>query len=407
MDYLDSNRIELYEDLDLDLDLDIIDSNNNNNKPKWYDIFNHYYKVLGIVSIFYIIPAIQYLFLQINNDIDLEKCFFNHKCHTTVYHMYSFNNVSSNISYLILGSIFLAIVSISTRFIDNPDSIYHNKGIIISLGWSMILEGIFSSIFHLCPSETNFQFDTTFMIIFCCFMGLYLIQRRRKELVFDYYSCFLFFGLLNILNVLDLKKELIHFQWIPITILLLVTSFKITTNIYLGRLSWIDSCTQSLVLFKQWFLQPKSPDNLAIFINLIILNLVNITSLLLCNYNNFHLSTILLLITIMDNTIIICYYLFMKFYHQETIYKTNILLFILIIPTWGLSLYFYTLPTSDKSLTHLESDKLNSPCVLFNFYDTHDIWHFLSSIGMFLSLLFVWFMDWDLKNISIDEIDVF
>ena len=97
----------------------------------------------------------------------------------------------------------------------------------------------------------------------------------------------------------------------------------------------------------------------------------------------------------------------MKLYHLETIYKTNILLFLLITPTWILSLYFYTLPTSDKSLTHLESDKLNSPCVLFNFFDTHDIWHFLSAIGMFLSLLFVWFMDWDLKNLSIDEIDVF
>ena len=131
MDYLNNNdHIELYEDLQ-DIDRD--------DKPKWYDIFNHYYKILGIVSIFYIIPAIQYLFLQINNDIDLEKCFFNHKCHTTVYHMYSFNNVSSNIIYLILGFIFLAIVSISTRFIDNPDSIYHNKGIIIRLGWSMIL----------------------------------------------------------------------------------------------------------------------------------------------------------------------------------------------------------------------------------------------------------------------------
>ena len=53
MDYLSSSssdHIELYEDLQI-FDRD----GTNNEPPKWYNIFNHYYKILGIVSIFYII----------------------------------------------------------------------------------------------------------------------------------------------------------------------------------------------------------------------------------------------------------------------------------------------------------------------------------------------------------------
>ena len=379
----------------------------NNNNENNFDLFNNFYRLLCIVSLFYTVLAIQYLFLQIYNRIDLNNCFFNHKCHTTFHSIYAFNNVSSNLIYILLGSIFLLIVYYSSNKIENTNSIYKNTGLIISLGISMILEGFFSSIFHLCPSETNFQFDTTYMIIFSCLMGVYLLQRRRKELVFDPYSCFLFFGFLNILNVLDLRKSIIHYQWIPITITLIITSFRITNNIYFGRLSWYDSCKNSLVLLKQWFTNPQSPENLAIFINLIIINIVNITCLIICNYNDYHLSTIILIITILNNSIQIVYYIIMKLYNNESMNKFTWLLGFTIIPIWISALYFYSLPTSDKSLTHIESDKLNTPCVLLNFFDTHDIWHFLSGIGMFLSLIFVWFIDWDIRNEDINDINIF
>ena len=38
-------------------------------------------------------------------------------------------------------------------------------------------------------------------------------------------------------------------------------------------------------------------------------------------------------------------------------------------------------------LTPAESRELNKECTLLGFYDNHDIWHFLSAVGMFFSFL--------------------
>ena len=35
--------------------------------------------------------------------------------------------------------------------------------LILSIGLSLIMEGIFSGLYHVCPSTKKFQFDTTFM----------------------------------------------------------------------------------------------------------------------------------------------------------------------------------------------------------------------------------------------------
>tara|TARA_B100002049_G_C16038934_1_gene358014 strand:+ start:376 stop:657 length:282 start_codon:yes stop_codon:yes gene_type:complete len=58
-----------------------------------------------------------------------------------------------------------------------------------------------------------------------------------------------------------------------------------------------------------------------------------------------------------------------------------------------LSLYFYQLPTINDKVSQEDSAKYNSSCVLFDYFDTHDIWHFLSATGMFSSILFVWLLD--------------
>ena len=38
-------------------------------------------------------------------------------------------------------------------------------------------------------------------------------------------------------------------------------------------------------------------------------------------------------------------------------------------------------------LTPAESREHNMPCLLFNFYDDHDVWHFLSSMALFFSFM--------------------
>jgi hypothetical protein len=52
---------------------------------------------------------------------------------------------------------------------------------------------------------------------------------------------------------------------------------------------------------------------------------------------------------------------------------------------WVLAGFFFiSLTVSNKSLTPSENRDLNRKCLLLNFYDAHDVWHFLSSCGLLL-----------------------
>ena len=55
------------------------------------------------------------------------------------------------------------------------------KALYYSLGVVLILEGIFSALYHICPSKLNFQFDTTFMFVGTALMILTLYNKRHPD----------------------------------------------------------------------------------------------------------------------------------------------------------------------------------------------------------------------------------
>ena len=55
----------------------------------------------------------------------------------------------------------------------------------------------------------------------------------------------------------------------------------------------------------------------------------------------------------------------------------------------------FEIPVTNKSSSHQESNELNKPCVLFNYWDYHDLWHILSAIGLFGMLMNIYFLDTD------------
>ena len=77
----------------------------------------------------------------------------------------------------------------------------------------------------------------------------------------------------------------------------------------------------------------------------------------------------------------------------------------IIFCVWALC-YFKDEVTS-KSLGHTGSKHLNKDCELLNFFDAHDIWHFLSSFGLFFTLMFLFTLDDDIINKSQDKIQAF
>lgn len=74
---------------------------------------------------------------------------------------------------------------------------------------------------------------------------------------------------------------------------------------------------------------------------------------------------------------------------------------------WGAALYFFVNKTISWALTPAQSRLYNKPCELWNFFDSHDIWHFLSALAMFFSFMVLLTLDDDLTDVHRSQIPVF
>ena len=74
-------------------------------------------------------------------------------------HLSSFNNVFSNLPYIMLGISYIFLVIIRKIYLKRKQ----NTFLFVSLGVAMIMEGFLSAMYHICPSNDKFQFDITFI----------------------------------------------------------------------------------------------------------------------------------------------------------------------------------------------------------------------------------------------------
>ena len=118
----------------------------------------------------------------------VQQCYFNYKCAYQVGNIVSFNNVVSNVSYIFLSFILYVII---IRYSDDDLNI-REYYLITCVILSMFFEGIFSSVYHLCPSRVNLQFDTTFMFFFGILSIIYTLQKTRRNDLIDISKLFLF-----------------------------------------------------------------------------------------------------------------------------------------------------------------------------------------------------------------------
>ena len=59
--------------------------------------------------------------------------------------------------------------------IDRMYGIPQHSGIFYAMGFALIMEGLMSGSYHICPNHSNFQFDTAFMytIAILCMLKIY------------------------------------------------------------------------------------------------------------------------------------------------------------------------------------------------------------------------------------------
>ena len=71
------------------------------------------------------------------------------------------------------------------------------------------------------------------------------------------------------------------------------------------------------------------------------------------------------------------------------------------------AMYFFLNKSTTWVLSPAQSKHYNQECKLLNFYDNHDIWHFLSAISLFFSFMILLTLDDDLHDVKRDKIPVF
>ena len=169
-----------------------------------------------LLGMFFGIPALQVITQEMDmlNTGDRNLCYFNELCmrpHTFgkgegTFQMMAWNNVYSNVGYLIVGVLFmLYIVAVQLWRTRRGRQYVRLVPRDFSFGWAMgigiVWEGIFSAMYHLCPTTVIFQVDTVFMftIAILCFVELF---RKRFGWVWSAWRTFVAVAVLLLINYL-------------------------------------------------------------------------------------------------------------------------------------------------------------------------------------------------------------
>lgn len=124
-----------------------------------------YLYYLITVAVFYTLPVVQlvttyHYVLRVTGNQDL--CYYNFLCAHPWSVWSDFNHVFSNFGYFFLGTLFLFITYMREKSdMDSMNSCFgipQHYGLFYAMGVALIMEGLLSGCYHVCPNHTNFQF---------------------------------------------------------------------------------------------------------------------------------------------------------------------------------------------------------------------------------------------------------
>ena len=103
----------------------------------------------------------------------------------------------------------------------------------------------------------------------------------------------------------------------------------------------------------------------------------------------------------------LCYYVVQKLQSNERIPNWLVVMVASNLALWFVAFRLYAVKVLDYRLTPKQSEAMNEPCVLWNFFDVHDCWHFVSSAALFLHQLIMFLIDSDLSQVPRRDIAAF
>ncbi|XP_036113767.1 SID1 transmembrane family member 2 isoform X2 [Molossus molossus] len=131
-----------------------------------------YFWNIATIAVFYALPVVQLVITYqtvVNVTGNQDICYYNFLCAHPLGNLSAFNNILSNLGYILLGLLFLLIIL--QREINHNRALMRNDlyalqecgipkhfGLFYAMGTALMMEGLLSACYHVCPNYTNFQF---------------------------------------------------------------------------------------------------------------------------------------------------------------------------------------------------------------------------------------------------------
>ncbi|XP_039987705.1 SID1 transmembrane family member 2 isoform X1 [Xiphias gladius] len=384
-----------------------------------------YFWNIATIAVFYALPVIQLVITYqtvVNVTGNQDICYYNFLCAHPLGALSAFNNILSNLGYVMLGLLFLLFVLkrdiVHNRALVRNDlhalecGIPKHFGLFYAMGTALMMEGLLSACYHVCPNYTNFQFDTSFMYMIAGLCMLKLYQKRHPDInasAYTAYACLAAVIFFSVLGVVFGKGNTVF--WIVFSVIHILATLLLSTQLYyMGRWRLDSGILRRMVyvIYTDCIRQCSGPMYIDRMVLLVMGNIVNWSLAaygLIERPNDF--ASYLLAIAICNLLLYFAFYIIMKLRSGERIQCLALVCIFFTAVVWGFALYFFFQGLSTWQKTPAESREHNRDCILLSFFDDHDIWHFLSSIAMFGSFLVLLTMDDDLDTVQRDKIYVF
>ena len=330
---------------------------------------------------------------------DRDDCYYNDFCYRVANHDIPFNLMISNLTYIVHGLILLVWVLVLETKVNlrckSDEVATEAKGIKerysfsirYALSWALVFQGLFSTLYHFCPSRATFQFDLAFMFVIYGLTVLLLHNGMEQNRCSSSGNAkhpvgasnfFLFFFvplfIYNFFGAVFNSNSGLH-----IVIQGFYCAYLIIWVLYLMKVYW-----DSLKL-------PQKMKRGFFFLG----GLLMIVAIFMFN----SLPKWLLFLFACIAVVILG-----KARVWEKLSKRKrgnlngkgtlqVLFILLTFIIWVAAVWvFEWFPTSDKKLSPENSRDKNEECVILGFFDWHDLWHFLSSFALLMSAFVVIFI---------------
>ncbi|XP_026317416.1 SID1 transmembrane family member 2-like [Hyposmocoma kahamanoa] len=302
---------------------------------------NRYFWSALTVAVVYALPVVQLLityqdivFQTGNQDL----CYYNFLCAHPLGFLSDFNHVISNAGYVLLGLVFMLQTRLRQRRMKNNQDIGipQHWGLFYSMGLALVMEGLLSGCYHLCPNKMNFQFDSSFMYVIAVLCMVKLYQNRHPDVNASAHATFMLLAFIMAIGLFGIMYPSVYF-WVVFTIAHIATCLILTLKIYyVGRfkMEWsiFSTAFNGLRLHGRRAFVPKY---LARAVLLAVANLANWALAAFGMYEHNKDFARHVLAILMGNTILyMMFYIIMKLIHKERLMLHTWLYFVLAHAAW-------------------------------------------------------------------------